>query len=96
MCSAVTSLGTAGNRRVRLRLPHPPTPPFLLCAVHCPGHFTAPYRPVPLQYFYEEQLHRMECLSQESVGFTDVLAQMSDMLEPKVGIGLLIRLPNIC
>lgn len=38
----------------------------------------------PLQYFYEEQLHRMECLSQESVSFTDVLAQMSDMLEPAV------------
>lgn len=36
-----------------------------------------------LMYFYEEQLHRMECLSQESVSFSDVLAQMSDMLQPQ-------------
>ncbi|KDD74550.1 hypothetical protein H632_c1234p1, partial [Helicosporidium sp. ATCC 50920] len=35
-----------------------------------------------LLYFYEEQLHRMECLSQESVAFTDVMSQMHDMLNP--------------
>lgn len=34
------------------------------------------------QYFYEEQLHRMECLSQEPVLFEDVLCQMHDMLAP--------------
>ncbi|KAK9833451.1 hypothetical protein WJX81_006419 [Elliptochloris bilobata] len=33
-------------------------------------------------YFYEEQLHRMECLSQEPVLFEDVLCQMHDMLAP--------------
>ncbi|GAB4813663.1 hypothetical protein N2152v2_000709 [Parachlorella kessleri] len=36
-----------------------------------------------LLYFYEEQLHRMECLSQESVSFADVLSQMTDMLQPQ-------------
>jgi len=35
-----------------------------------------------LMFFYEEQLHRMECLSQECVSFADVMAQMQDMLEP--------------
>ena len=37
-----------------------------------------------LQYFYEEQLHRMECLSQEPVLFEDVLCQMHDMVQPKM------------
>ena len=36
-----------------------------------------------LQYFYEEQLHRMECLSQEPVLFEDVLCQMHDMIQPR-------------
>ena len=36
------------------------------------------------QWFYDEQLHRMECLSQESVAFEDVVAQMHDMIMPKV------------
>lgn len=35
------------------------------------------------QYFYEEQLHRMECLSQEPVLFEDVLCQMHDMVQPE-------------
>ena len=35
-----------------------------------------------LQYFYEEQLHRMECLSQEPVLFEDVLCQIHDMVQP--------------
>ena len=35
-----------------------------------------------MQYFYEEQLHRMECLSQEPVLFEDVLCQMHDMVQP--------------
>lgn len=38
--------------------------------------------PDELLYFYEEQLHRMECLSQESVAFPDILAQMQDMIAP--------------
>jgi hypothetical protein len=37
-----------------------------------------------VQYFYEEQLHRMECLSQEPVLFEDVLCQMHDMIQPEV------------
>ena len=37
---------------------------------------------VLLQYFYEEQLHRMECLAQEPVMFEDVLCQMHDMIQP--------------
>jgi hypothetical protein len=57
-----------------------PTPP------HCLQLIPHPLRCLcAMQYFYEEQLHRMECLSQESVSFTDVLAQMCDMLEPQVG-----------
>ena len=35
-----------------------------------------------VQYFYEEQLHRMECLAQEPVLFEDVLCQMHDMIQP--------------
>ena len=46
-----------------------PTPPLLLPSRH--------------QYFYEEQLHRMECLSQEPVLFEDVLCQMTDMINPE-------------
>ena len=40
--------------------------------------------PPEMQYFYEEQLHRMECLSQEPVAFADVLCQLHDMLSPEV------------
>lgn len=42
--------------------------------------------PPEMQYFYEEQLHRMECLSQEPVAFADVLCQLHDMLSPEVKI----------
>jgi len=35
-----------------------------------------------LLWFYEEQLSRMECLSQETVAFDDVMAQMHDMVQP--------------
>ena len=38
--------------------------------------------PLLLQFFYSEQLHRMECLSQEPVLFEDVLCQMHDMIQP--------------
>jgi serine/threonine-protein phosphatase 2A regulatory subunit B'' len=38
--------------------------------------------PDELLWFYEEQLGRMECLSQETVAFEDVLVQMQDMLGP--------------
>ncbi|KAK0580457.1 hypothetical protein LWI29_002145 [Acer saccharum] len=39
--------------------------------------------PNELQYFYEEQLHRMECLSQERVSFEDILCQIIDMIAPE-------------
>ena len=35
-------------------------------------------------YFYEEQLHRMECMTHELVLFEDILCQMIDMIGPEV------------
>ncbi|KAK4759915.1 hypothetical protein SAY87_023046 [Trapa incisa] len=35
-----------------------------------------------LQYYYEEQLHRMECMAQEPVLFEDILCQIIDMIGP--------------
>ncbi|CAI5958757.1 unnamed protein product [Closterium sp. NIES-65] len=40
-----------------------------------------------MQYFYEEQLHRMECMAQEPVLFEDVVCQMADMIKPAVSMG---------
>ena len=37
-----------------------------------------------LGWFYEEQLHRMECLGQEAVRFEDILTQLQDMVKPEV------------
>ena len=39
-----------------------------------------------MQYFYEEQLHRMECMAQEPVLFEDILCQIVDMIAPEVKI----------
>ncbi|TMW87136.1 hypothetical protein EJD97_020372 [Solanum chilense] len=36
-----------------------------------------------MQFFYEEQLHRMECMGQEPVLFEDILCQMVDMINPE-------------
>ncbi|CAE6126088.1 unnamed protein product [Arabidopsis arenosa] len=36
-----------------------------------------------MQFFYEEQLHRMECMAQEAVLFEDILCQMIDMIGPE-------------
>ncbi|KAK7356714.1 hypothetical protein VNO80_15989 [Phaseolus coccineus] len=36
-----------------------------------------------LQFFYEEQLHRMECMAQEPVLFEDILCQIIDMIKPE-------------
>ncbi|GMH11301.1 hypothetical protein Nepgr_013142 [Nepenthes gracilis] len=36
-----------------------------------------------MQFFYEEQLHRMECMAQEPVLFEDVLCQIIDMIGPE-------------
>jgi len=38
--------------------------------------------PQDMLHFYEEQLHRMECLAHEPVGWGDVLCQLHDMLAP--------------
>mmetsp|Transcript_1638 Transcript_1638/g.4244 ORF Transcript_1638/g.4244 Transcript_1638/m.4244 type:complete len:571 (-) Transcript_1638:140-1852(-) len=35
-----------------------------------------------LQYFYEEQVQRMECLHYETIPFTDIMCQMNDMISP--------------
>lgn len=40
--------------------------------------------PNEMQFFYEEQLHRMECMAQEPVLFEDILCQMLDMIGPAV------------
>lgn len=37
-----------------------------------------------MQFFYEEQLHRMECMAQEPVLFEDILCQIIDMICPEV------------
>lgn len=37
-----------------------------------------------MQFFYEEQLHRMECMAQEPVLFEDILCQIIDMIKPEV------------
>jgi serine/threonine-protein phosphatase 2A regulatory subunit B'' len=37
-----------------------------------------------MRFFYQEQLHRMECISQEVVSFEDVLCQLSDLVTPEV------------
>jgi len=38
--------------------------------------------PHEMEYFYKEQLHRMDCLAQEVVQFEDILCQMTDMVKP--------------
>lgn len=44
-----------------------------------------------MQYFYEEQLHRMECMAQEPVLFEDILCQMIDMVGPEEDDCLTLR-----
>ncbi|XP_022771295.1 serine/threonine protein phosphatase 2A regulatory subunit B''alpha-like isoform X1 [Durio zibethinus] len=39
--------------------------------------------PNEMQFFYEEQLHRMKCMAQESVLFEDILCQIIDMIAPE-------------
>ena len=40
--------------------------------------------PKEMLYFYEEQLHRMECMAHEPVLFEDIVCQMMDMVGPEV------------
>ncbi|KAL9235158.1 hypothetical protein vseg_009945 [Gypsophila vaccaria] len=37
-----------------------------------------------MQFFYEEQLHRIECMAHEPVLFEDILCQIIDMIKPEV------------
>lgn len=39
-----------------------------------------------MQYFYEDQKHRMEDLHKEAVPFEDILCQIVDMINPQVNI----------
>ncbi|EOY06069.1 Calcium-binding EF-hand family protein isoform 4 [Theobroma cacao] len=42
--------------------------------------------PTEMQFFYEEQLRRMECMAQEPVLFEDILCQIVDMIGPERGL----------
>lgn len=42
--------------------------------------------PNEMQFFYEEQLHRMECITQEPVLFEDILCQIFDMIKPEARV----------
>ncbi|KAJ1694315.1 hypothetical protein LUZ63_011013 [Rhynchospora breviuscula] len=44
-----------------------------------------------LQFFYEEQLHRMECMTQEPVLFEDILCQLIDMIHPEDESHLILK-----
>jgi len=45
-----------------------------------------------LQFFYEEQLHRMECMAQEPVLFEDILCQIIDMIRSEVCFSIFLLL----
>lgn len=66
----------------------PPKSTLHHAVMNIASHLTYPHRLVltvalvVVQFFYSEQLHRMECLSQEPVLFEDVLCQMHDMIQP--------------
>ncbi|KAL0797326.1 hypothetical protein Bca101_052500 [Brassica carinata] len=40
--------------------------------------------PNEIQFFFEEQLHRMESITQEPVHFNDILCQIIDMIKPEM------------
>ena len=40
-----------------------------------------------MEYFYEEQVHRLEYLNHEPILFVDLLCQMNDLVKPKVTEG---------
>eukprot|EP00183_Erythrolobus_madagascarensis_P006745 CAMPEP_0185845030 /NCGR_PEP_ID=MMETSP1354-20130828/1095_1 /TAXON_ID=708628 /ORGANISM="Erythrolobus madagascarensis, Strain CCMP3276" /LENGTH=771 /DNA_ID=CAMNT_0028544881 /DNA_START=370 /DNA_END=2685 /DNA_ORIENTATION=- len=44
-----------------------------------------------LEYFYAEQLHRMECLGHEAVKLVDILCQLHDMVKPHFSRPLITR-----
>ncbi|KAL1340224.1 serine/threonine protein phosphatase 2A regulatory subunit B''beta-like isoform X1 [Arachis stenosperma] len=45
--------------------------------------------PNEMLFFYEEQLHRMECMAQEPVLFEDILCQIVDMIGPEQNEGFI-------
>lgn len=47
--------------------------------------------PNEMQFFYDEQLNRMECMAQEPVLFEDILCQMVDMISPENEGAITIR-----
>lgn len=51
---------------------------FKCVDIDCDGYI----RPSEMWYFYEEQMKRLESMSQEPVHFEDVLCQLHDMLQP--------------
>jgi len=53
---------------------------FRCCDVDGDGFLNAQ----DMLHFYQEQLHRMECLSQEIVSFPDVLTQLTDLADPRM------------
>lgn len=69
---------------------------FKCVDLDCDGVIT----PNEMQFFYEEQLHRMECMAQEPVLFEDIVCQMADMIGPAVRFRLrgllLFRLQLLC
>jgi hypothetical protein len=58
---------------------------FKCVDLDCDGVIT----PNEMQFFYEEQLHRMECMAQEPVLFEDIVCQMADMICPHVRVFML-------
>lgn len=60
---------------------------FKCVDLDCDGVITAN----EMLFFYEEQLHRMECMAQEPVLFEDIVCQMSDMIRPKKDGQLTLR-----
>eukprot|EP00271_Cylindrocystis_brebissonii_P008751 TRINITY_DN2323_c0_g2_i1.p1 TRINITY_DN2323_c0_g2~~TRINITY_DN2323_c0_g2_i1.p1 ORF type:complete len:564 (-),score=121.44 TRINITY_DN2323_c0_g2_i1:1380-3071(-) len=60
---------------------------FKCVDMDCDGRISAN----EMRYFYEEQLHRMECMAQEPVLFEDVCCQMADMINPRKKGDLTLR-----
>ena len=36
-----------------------------------------------MMFFYEDQMHRLECINQEAPQFADIMCQMNDLIRPK-------------
>ncbi|XP_020578971.1 probable serine/threonine protein phosphatase 2A regulatory subunit B''delta isoform X2 [Phalaenopsis equestris] len=49
-----------------------------------------------MQFFYEEQFHRMECMAQDPILFEDMLCQIFDMVTPENGTFFSLRDIKAC